>query len=187
MIATATFGALLWAAVSLRRRVREAASRRLVLLSGVIAVLVFCQIGLGALVAGLRAGLTFNTWPLMDGRFVPEGLFIQSPWWRNLFEDVTTVQFQHRLLAYIVVALALWQAAAASLAAPRTALARRAWAVGGLALSQAGLGIVTLVLVVPIWAGLLHQAFAMALFGMAVAHWRATSQASMVGSRAGEG
>ena len=175
LIGTATFGALLWGAVGLRQRPREGASRRFAVLSGAIAILVFCQIGFGALVAGLRAGLIYNTWPLMDGRLIPGGLFNLSPWWRNLFEDVTTVQFQHRLLAYLVVALALWQAIAAARAAPRTALARRATAVGLLALSQAALGMLTLVLVVPIWAGLLHQAFAMLLFGMAVAHWRATS------------
>jgi cytochrome c oxidase assembly protein subunit 15 len=177
LIATATLGALLWAAVGMRERRPERADRRLIALSGLIAILVFCQIGFGALVAGLRAGLTFNTWPLMDGRLIPEGLFMQSPWWRNLFEDVTTVQFQHRLLAYVVVALALWQAIAALHAAPGSALARRALVLGALALSQAALGIIALLLVVPIWAGLLHQAFAMLLFGMAVAHWRATSQA----------
>ncbi len=176
LIAAAAFGALLWTAVGLGQRPREAAARRFAAASGVLAALVFCQIGLGALVAGLRAGLTFNTWPLMDGRLIPDGLFVLSPWPRNLFEDVTTVQFDHRLLAYVVVALALWHAVAAGRAAPGTALARRALAVGGLALAQAALGIVTLLLVAPIWAGLLHQAFAMLLFGMAVAHWRATSR-----------
>ena len=175
LIGTATFGALLWAAVGLRERRREAASRRFAVLSGLIAILVFCQIGFGALVAGLRAGLAFNTWPLMDGRLIPDGLFIQSPWQRNLFEDVTTVQFQHRLLAYVVVALALWQAFAASRAAPGTPLARRAWALGALALSQAALGGMTRLLAGAIWAGLLHQAFAMLLFGMAIVHWRATT------------
>jgi heme a synthase len=175
LIGAATFGALLWAAVGLRPGPREAASQRLATMSGLVAILVFCQIGFGALVAGLRAGLTFNTWPLMDGRWIPEGLFILSPLWRNFFEDVTTVQFQHRLLAYVVVALALWQALSASRAAPGTALARRAAAVGGLAAAQVGLGILAWLLVVPIWAGLLHQAFAMLLFGMAVVHWRATS------------
>jgi cytochrome c oxidase assembly protein subunit 15 len=175
LIGTATFGALLWGAVGLRQRPRQPASRRFAAFSGAIAILVFCQIGFGALVAGLRAGLIFNTWPLMDGRLIPSGLFLQSPWWRNLFEDVTTVQFQHRLLAYCVVLLALWQAVATARAAPRTALARRAAAVGLLALSQAALGVLVLLLVVPIWAGLLHQAFAMLLFGMAIAHWRATS------------
>jgi heme a synthase len=175
LIAAATFGVLLWTAVGLRQRPREAAAPRFATASGVLAALVFCQLGLGALVAGLRAGLTFNTWPLMDGRLIPEGLFALSPWPRNLFEDVTTVQFDHRLLAYVVVAAALWHAVAVNRAAPGTALARRALAVGGLALVQAALGVVTLLLVAPIWAGLMHQALAMLLFGMAVAHWRATS------------
>jgi heme a synthase len=175
LIATATFGALLWAAVGLRQRSREPAARRFVALSGAILVLVFCQIGFGALVAGLRAGLIYNTWPLMDGRLIPDGLFAQAPWWRNLFEDVTTVQFQHRMLAYVVLTLALIQALFAARAAPGTALARRSAAVAILALSQATLGVLALLLVVPIWAGLLHQAFAMLLFGMAIAHWRATS------------
>jgi cytochrome c oxidase assembly protein subunit 15 len=176
LFGTATFGVLLWAAAGLRRGPPAAASRRFAAASGVLAALVFCQIGLGALVAGLRAGLTFNTWPLMDGKLIPDGLFILSPWWRNLFEDVTTVQFDHRVLAYVVVALALGQAVAAARAAPGSALARRALAVGGLALSQAALGIVTLLLAAPIWAGLLHQAFAMLLFGMAIVQWRATSE-----------
>jgi cytochrome c oxidase assembly protein subunit 15 len=176
LIATAFYGAVLWGAVGLRERPRESASRRFVALSGAIAILVFCQIGLGALVAGLRAGLVFNSWPLMDGRLIPEGLFFQSPWWRNLFEDLTTVQFQHRLFAYLVIVLTLWQAIAVARGAPGTAMARRAAAVGVLALAQAALGVLTLLLVVPIWAALLHQAFAMLLFGMAVAHWRATSR-----------
>jgi heme a synthase len=175
LIGAATFAALLWAAVGLRQRPRQAASRALTTMSGLVAILVFCQIGLGALVAGLRAGLTFNTWPLMDGSWIPKDLFILSPRWRNFFEDVTTVQFQHRLLAYVVVALALWQAVAALRAAPGTPLARRAVAVGCLAIAQAGLGVLALLLLVPIWAGLLHQAFAMLLFGMAIVHWRATS------------
>jgi cytochrome c oxidase assembly protein subunit 15 len=176
LIGAATFGVLLWVATGLRPGPREAAARRFAVAAGVLAALIFCQIGLGALVAGLRAGLTFNTWPLMDGRLIPEGLFVLSPWPRNLFEDVTTVQFDHRLLAYVVVAFALWHAAAAARAAPGTALARRALAVGGLALAQATVGILTLLLVAPIWAGLLHQALAMLLFGMEVAHWRATSR-----------
>lgn len=182
LIATAFFGALLWAAVGLSARSPEAPSRRLAFLSSAVAALVFCQIGFGALVAGLRAGFVFNTWPLMDGGLVPAGLFFQAPWWRNFFENATTVQFQHRLLAYVVVTLALWQVFVAARAAPGTAFADRAWAIGGLALSQAVLGIVTLLFVVPIWAGLLHQAFAMLLFGAAVAHWRATSLDSLAGS-----
>lgn len=58
---------------------------------------------LGGLVAGLHAGLTYNTWPLMDGAVIPSDLFIQSPWWRNLPENPKTVQFVHRMFAYTVL------------------------------------------------------------------------------------
>jgi heme a synthase len=173
LIATATFGALLWIAAGLSTRARQAATSWLKWGSGLIAILIFCQIGFGALVAGLRAGLIYNTWPLMDGRLVPTGLWPQDPWWRNMFEDVTSVQFQHRVLAYAIVLLALLHAAAAL--RHGGPIARRAGAVAGLALAQAAVGVATLILVVPIDAALTHQALAMLLFGMAVVHWRATA------------
>ena len=92
----------------------------------VAAVLV--QVGLGALVAGLHAGLTYNTWPLMDGRIVPPlaDLARQSPLWSNLFENITTVQFDHRMVAYLVLGLALYHAADAMSVVPGTPVARRA-------------------------------------------------------------
>ena len=141
LIATATFGALLWAAVGLGQRPARGGVPRFAAASGVLAALVFCQIGLGALVAGLRAGLTFNTWPLMDGRLIPDGLFILSPWRRNLFEDVTTVQFDHRVLAYVVVAArAVARRSPPCAPRPASALARRALAVAGLAVVAGGAG-----------------------------------------------
>src|SRR5690606_15237437 len=69
-----------------------------------VAVL-FIQIGAGGLVAGLHAGYTYNTWPLMDGALIPGNLFPQDPAWRNLFENVLTVQFNHRMLAYLATAI----------------------------------------------------------------------------------
>lgn len=65
---------------------------------------------LGALVAGLDAGQGYNTWPLMDGRLVPDGLFVANPWWINLFENAMTVQFDHRIVAYAIVLAAAVQA-----------------------------------------------------------------------------
>jgi heme a synthase len=175
LIAAATFAALVYAATGLRAVRGETAPRRLALFARLIAAGVFCQLGLGALVAGLRAGLIYNTWPLMDGALAPKGLFGASPWWSSLYDDIATVQFDHRLAAYVVVALALWHAFDAARIAPATALARRARVVAALALTQAALGVATLLLVVPIWAALLHQAFALALLGMAVAHARASA------------
>lgn len=133
-------------------------------------VALLVQIALGGLVAGSRAGFSFNTWPLMDGRLVPpaETLFAVTPWAENFLDNVALVQFDHRLGAYLLLAFAVWHAAAAR----RTggAAARRAAVLAGLVLAQAALGVVTLVLVVPLWAGLAHQALAMAILAMAVAH-----------------
>jgi len=109
---------------------------------------------------------------------IPGDLWPQTPWWRNLFDDATSAQFQHRVLAYAIVALALWHAITSGRRFPGSAVTRRAIAVAALAAGQAAIGIATLILVVPIAAGLLHQAFAMLLFGVAVVHWRAVTLAS---------
>ena len=75
-------------------------------------VLVLAQVYLGALVAGLRAGYVFNTWPAIDGAFVPAStrLFFDAPLWRNFFENALTVQFDHRMLAYLIFVCALLHA-----------------------------------------------------------------------------
>lgn len=141
----------------------------------VFAVLV--QIYLGGLVAGLHAGLTYNTWPLMDGAMVPSDLFIQSPWWRNLFENPKTVQFVHRIFAYTVLVLAILHLNQVRASAPGTTHSRRAWVLLGLVLAQAAIGIATLLMSVPLHLGLTHQAFALVVLAFAVAHWRATKGA----------
>lgn len=175
LIAVATFGALVYAGVGLSGRRREGAPPGFALAAGVFAALVFCQLGLGALVAGLRAGLVYNTWPLMDGRWIPSGVFGLSPWLRSIVDDVTTAQFDHRVIAYAVVLFALLQAWAAIRVAPGRPLARRALALAGIALAQAALGVMTLLWVVPIGLALAHQALALILFGMAMAHAGATA------------
>jgi cytochrome c oxidase assembly protein subunit 15 len=144
--------------------------------------LVFLQIALGGLVAGSRAGLTYNTWPLMDGEFIPAGsaLFVVQPWIENFVDNVTLVQFNHRMVAYALVALALWHAFSLARHAPGTSAARRARALAGLTLAQMALGIVTLLLVVPLWAGLAHQILAMVVLAMAVVHARLSKAAEPV-------
>jgi cytochrome c oxidase assembly protein subunit 15 len=136
--------------------------------------LVSLQIALGALVAGSRAGLTYNTWPLMDGQFVPsrDALLAATPWYENFVDNPALVQFDHRVVGYAVVAFALWQMMQLRRAAPGTSAARRATGLAGMALAQMGLGIATLVLVVPLGLALAHQLLAMALLAMAVVHVR---------------
>ena len=173
--ASLTFVWAIWLAEGLRGSGEVAATSaagRLRRTATLLSALVMVQVGLGALVAGLHAGLTYNTWPLMDGHFVPPlaDLARQMPLWSNPFENVTTVQFDHRMLAYAVLLAALFHAVDARRLAPGTPAARRAgWLV--LAVSaQAVIGITTLLLVVPLWAALLHQFFAMVVLGTAVLH-----------------
>ena len=128
------------------------------------------QLYLGALVAGLRAGLVYNTWPDIDGGFVPDAarLFFEAPWWRNLFDNTLTVQFEHRMTAYLLFALAVLHAvdairSRAGIAAIRGAL----WLAAAVTL-QATLGILTLLHHVPIDLALTHQAVAIAVLTLAV-------------------
>jgi cytochrome c oxidase assembly protein subunit 15 len=148
------------------------APRKLQIFAGTLVALVLFQIYLGALVAGTNAGFSYNTWPLMDGRIVPDGLFILEPAWRNLFENPKTVQFVHRLGAYTLFAIALVNMVIALRAASWTTHARRAVVLFALVTIQAAIGITTLLLEVPLHWGLLHQAGALVVFGFAVANWR---------------
>jgi heme a synthase len=163
----------LWVARGLARHSNDPPpSAGSIVAAGAIVVLALCQIYLGGLVAGLDAGLTFNTWPLMDGRFVPDGLLAMQPAWRNFFENVMTVQFTHRMSAYLLLAVVALHAAASWALAPRTTHARRAAVLLGLVLCQAALGITTLLLAVPVGWALLHQAGALVVLAFAVAHAR---------------
>jgi cytochrome c oxidase assembly protein subunit 15 len=146
-------------------------------LAGWMMVAVLFQIFLGALVAGLDAGMTYNTWPEMDGSLWPGGLLVMEPAWLNFFENPKTVQFVHRIGAYALLALAIWHAVSAWRAEPRSTHARRALVLLALVLAQAAIGITALVLVVPLGWALTHHAFAIIVLGFAAAHWRATKGA----------
>jgi cytochrome c oxidase assembly protein subunit 15 len=136
--------------------------------AAIIIALTLVQIFIGGLVAGVNAGYTFNTWPLMDGTWIPSGLLALEPWWRNFFENVLTVQFEHRLGAYVLLAASLIYAYLAR----RTPQASGAWMLAGLVLLQAAIGVATLVAVVPVPLGLLHQFCAVVVLSYAVTHLR---------------
>ena len=116
--------------------------------------------------------MSYNTWPLMDGALIPGDLFVIEPAWLNLFENPKTVQFVHRVGAYVVFALALWHMIATRRRQPGTTHARRALVLFHLVLVQALIGIATLVMQVPLHWALLHQGFALIVLGFAAAHWR---------------
>ena len=133
-----------------------------------LVALTFLTIVAGAFVAGLDAGKAYNTFPLMGGRVVPEGYLQLSPWWVNAFEHVPTVQFNHRLLglATVMAALAFW---GMSRRRPVPASARRLAGLAAVtAMLQAGLGITTLLLAVPVPIAMLHQAGAVTLLTVGV-------------------
>jgi cytochrome c oxidase assembly protein subunit 15 len=132
--------------------------------------LVFVQIVLGAFVAGLKAGFTYNTWPLMDGSLVPPGVLALEPWHLNLFENVATVQFNHRMAAYLILFAALWHALALSRAGADARVQASACLLLVAVVAQAALGVWTLLSVVELALGIAHQAGAVAVFGIAVWH-----------------
>ncbi len=168
-LAVAIYGAVLWTAQQLTPPVIQPAPARLRVGALVVAIMVLVQIYLGALVAGLDAGLVFNTWPLIDGAFIPPArhLWFFEPAWRNLFDNRLTVQFEHRMLAY-----ALWLAA---MVHANDAWSLRRETAGALILAgtvtlQAMLGIVTLLEQSPIPLALAHQMAAILVFTVAVLH-----------------
>lgn len=73
--------------------------------TSVLVGLIYLQIFSGAFVAGTQAGKSYNSWPLMDGSFIPEGYLILSPFWKNMFENIAAIQFNHRILAYAILLL----------------------------------------------------------------------------------
>ncbi len=171
-IACVIFTALVWTAQSMTPSRPSRAPDRLRVSAVVLLGLVLLQIYLGALVAGLDAGLIYNTWPLMDGDLLPPAseLLMHEPAWRNLFENVLTVQFNHRMMAYLLWFAALLHAADAL----RSRASARVTA-GALALAlamtlQAALGILTLLYMVPISLALLHQGGAILVLTIATMH-----------------
>lgn len=142
---------------------------------------IFFMIILGAFVAGTDAGFVYNTFPLMDGKFIPDYLYMQDPKWINHFENLTMIQFQHRIFAYIVSALVI-----------ALAIKTRYWPIVAVLLIQIGLGIATLysfgsyadyevtthaytkVLYTPVILGAAHQLNALVLFAMSLKIMHAT-------------
>ena len=162
----------LWLLFGLGREARVAAQDRSAgFVAGFVLALISTQMLAGALVAGTDAGMGYNTWPLIDGAFVPPGLGEASPWYLNLFENPLTVQFEHRMLGYAVVLAARGQLAGLALKGAAQPLVGSAFTLALFALLQAALGVWTLLLSVPIALGLAHQAGAIALFSVALYHF----------------
>ncbi|MDE2208199.1 MAG: COX15/CtaA family protein [Betaproteobacteria bacterium] len=170
------YAAMLWTGLSLMFTGRADRNlpgvRRARALAFGVAALVFVMVLSGGFVAGIRAGFAYNTFPLMQGRWVPPEIMTLSPWWKNFFWNLATVQFDHRMIAWLLaffIPYTWWQ-----LRRSRSPLRARRGAdalVAGLAV-QVSLGIATLVNVVPVPLAAMHQAGALVVFTLAlnVAH-----------------
>lgn len=156
-LAVTLLALMFWIALDLRNPPVKAGRPRLFIGALALSAGVFAQMILGAFVAGLRAGRTYNTWPLMDGEFFPSAYFGAPPRFADLFEQFAAVQFNHRVGAYLIAAGAVWF----FLAARSSAIRGRALLVLAAVMAQVALGIWTLLAATPISLGLLHQAGAL--------------------------
>lgn len=162
------YAMMLWRALSLQQSdantTRHAWHKRSYALTALISVTVVS----GGFVAGLKAGLIYNTFPMMGSTWIPPGLLALDPAWRNLFDNTTTVQFDHRLLAIatFVFIVAFWLRARKADLPPRAAKASNALLHAGIL--QIALGIATLLLAVPTLLAVSHQAVALLLLTIAI-------------------
>ncbi|MGQ0522495.1 MAG: COX15/CtaA family protein [Betaproteobacteria bacterium] len=165
------YGAMLWVALDLlasNRSTDSGSVRRLRAWTWAFTALVSLMVVSGGYVAGIRAGLAYNTFPLMNGQVVPPEIFLLEPWHENFFNNMATVQFNHRLIASLLAVLVpwlWWQAWKIELPRRVRALFPLLAAVFAM---QVGLGISTLLLSVPVALGAAHQAGALALFTVAL-------------------
>ena len=170
-LAAALFGALIWIITGLavgnggRELIHDRRIKRIVVSQ---VALIYLMILLGGLVAGLRAGLVWNTFPLMGDTFLPIGLYEQTPWYLSAFEDRATVQFNHRMLAYCISTLAiiLFVVVARSQVSRPYKVLVMSWCL--LIGSQVAIGILTLLNVVPVPLAAMHQGLALLVFGCGI-------------------
>lgn len=169
MLALLIISALGWVALQLLRPTARHSDQSLLRrLAIAMTLLVSLQLFWGVLVAGLNAGFDYNTWPLMAGALVPSGLLEMSPWWTNFFESILTVQFIHRLGAYLVFALATGFLVTAYRQSAPWDIRCAAWLLLGVVMAQVAIGIWTLLAVVPVALGTLHQAVGVMVLSVSV-------------------
>ncbi len=157
-LAFVIYAAMFWVALGILQPERYGSPPGLRRLATALVVLVFAMVVTGGLVAGIRAGYAYNTFPLMDGRFVPPEILMLEPWWRNFGYNMATVQFDHRIVAWLLAFLV----PAAWLAVRRTQglCGQASWAASALLLAvgaQFVLGVATLLQRVPVGLGAAHQ------------------------------
>jgi len=171
-LAFAIYAAMLWIALDLLNPAPAPAAPRVGRvrrLAWAVTALVIAMVVTGGFVAGIRAGFAYNSFPLMNGRWVPPEILMIEPWYLNFFNNMATVQFDHRLGAWLLAVAVPWLWYEAG----RAGLTRQARLLTHLLLAalavQIALGIATLLLVVPVALAAAHQAGALAVFTVALA------------------
>ena len=181
MSAILIYGFILWVILDLSREHSYLAMRNSAIQGwrrGALGltVLLLVTIVSGGFVAGLDAGMIFNSFPLMGGEWIPQGIAALTPWYQNLFENKVTVQFDHRLLAITTGVLLIgWYIKGRSRFEDKL-ITRSFKLVGMMVIIQLILGISTLLLQVPVWLGALHQAGALLLFSVLLMNLHALSR-----------
>ena len=168
-LALILYASLLWTALGVWRPTQATTSgARLTRMSQALIAAVALTILAGGFVAGLKAGLTYNSFPLMDGQLIPAGYGALHPFFLNLTENVAAVQFDHRLLATLTAVLALATVVIGITSRPTAQIRRALLGVGAALICQYALGVATLLYVVPIGLATLHQATAVLLLTAAI-------------------
>ena len=163
------YGFILWTWLDLRypkksQALQDSQLNRWCQVSLGLLCLVLLTIVSGGFVAGLKAGLIFNTFPLMGGHWIPEGILAISPWYMNFFENKVTVQFGHRVLAIATAALLfVWYIKGRGLFDNKRLTSSFKW-IGMMVIIQVTLGLSTLLFQVPVPIAAMHQAGALLLF-----------------------
>ena len=168
-LAFVIFAAMFWVALDMLKpqvSVASAYVRRLASWATGAAWLVFVMVLSGGLVAGIRAGYAYNTFPLMNGHLIPPEIMMLEPWYLNFFNNMATVQFDHRLIAWLLLLLisGLWVASRAASVPSRAKLASH-FLLAALGM-QFCLGVATLLMRVPVGLGTAHQGGAVVVFAL---------------------
>lgn len=171
LLALAIFGCCFWLGMTMwwQGSTLPASGRRVVF-GGFLVVFIFFQSFLGALVAGTDSGLIYNSWPLMDGQFVAEGVFLATGSLKDAFEHPATIQFNHRIGAYILLFLVFTELFLVHRRKESRAIRKSSIILAGCVVSQAVLGVFTLLFMVPLLLGVLHQAMGVFVLAAGLYH-----------------
>jgi heme a synthase len=180
-VAFAILSLLVWLALEERGHrfgfPREAVGASVRRLAAILVGLVFAQVALGAFVAGLKAGLVYNTWPSMNGQFVPSDYWSEGRGLLSLFESHAAAQFNHRLTAYALLIAAIVQAWFVFASPTGSRVRTSALVLAAAVVVQASLGIWTLLAHVPLGLGLMHQGGAAIVMALSIWHLHTTRRA----------